>query len=183
MFKTCDCCWETLAQDHHILSIATFKDSKIILPLCANCHQVFHLIEIANRHGELWSEEPKTKAGKLILAYRNESASKTYRFRYLVNLLNFSIELTEQFRAMQNDIAYRLKLDYLRYLENTGWCIIPPRNWVTEQWAELEIDGSKLGTEFLELLKRFVADDPPVDQIRNEAAILLKKLSGSGWES
>lgn len=43
----CACCGYPLAQRHHALPVATFGDNEVSTPLCANCHELVHLIEEA----------------------------------------------------------------------------------------------------------------------------------------
>jgi hypothetical protein len=40
----CECCGHPLSQCHHLASFADFGDTLMTMQLCANCHELVHLI-------------------------------------------------------------------------------------------------------------------------------------------
>jgi hypothetical protein len=45
----CVICTHPISQQHHIFEFASYGDSEYTIPLCANCHELFHLIQSVYR--------------------------------------------------------------------------------------------------------------------------------------
>ncbi len=60
----CQCCSYPISQTHHLLDIATYGDNNFTYQLCANCHELYHLIEQVSITGDTF-EAPRTRSGKL----------------------------------------------------------------------------------------------------------------------
>lgn len=46
----CECCGFPLSQRHHLLAVAEFGDTDATAQLCANCHDLYHIIERSILH-------------------------------------------------------------------------------------------------------------------------------------
>ena len=40
----CSCCEWPLSQRHHLLNVATYGENAATIQLCANCHELYHLM-------------------------------------------------------------------------------------------------------------------------------------------
>jgi hypothetical protein len=43
--RACECCKYPITQRHHLFAVAEFGESYITVQLCANCHELYHLLE------------------------------------------------------------------------------------------------------------------------------------------
>jgi hypothetical protein len=40
----CECCGYPISQRHHLYKVANYGENKFTIQLCANCHELFHLV-------------------------------------------------------------------------------------------------------------------------------------------
>ena len=58
--QPCECCGYRPVEWHHVFSFVKYGHSGITIPLCANCHFLYHLIVSANESENIKSQQVLT---------------------------------------------------------------------------------------------------------------------------
>jgi hypothetical protein len=95
----CECCKYPISQRHHLLEVANFGDNKYTRQLCANCHELYHILEGAIEDFKK-SQTPKTRNVALLDEIGGTWGVDDERIKFISNLL----KLVE---AAKNEIETR----------------------------------------------------------------------------
>src|SRR5262245_27994143 len=85
----CQCCGYPISQRHHLLGYAQFGESGHTRQLCANCHELFHIIDQVVRENSK-DRLPDTRSARLIRAVLHAWGKDDPRIVYLCELINLT---------------------------------------------------------------------------------------------
>ncbi len=81
----CECCGYPISQRHHLFEIAHYGESDFTRQLCANCHELYHLIEALDSTPEDRADKVTRSSaliGRIVSAWGKDDP----RFKYLCEL-------------------------------------------------------------------------------------------------
>lgn len=85
----CQCCNYPISERHHLLEYAEFGETRYTRQLCANCHELFHIIDKAFTDFEQ-SDNPDTRAVALLDAIGRTWGKDDSRIVYLCQLVSLT---------------------------------------------------------------------------------------------
>ena len=91
----CQCCGYPISQRHHLLEFAEFGETKYTRQFCANCHELFHIIDRAI------TDNTNDRAMTLLDAVGNAFGVEDPRIIYLVNLARLVHQARKEMRSQR----------------------------------------------------------------------------------
>lgn len=79
----CECCGYPISQRHHILPVAEYGESDWTVQLCANCHELLHIIEVAWPDMAMYGVKAKTRAARTLRAIWFAPGYNDAQFQFL----------------------------------------------------------------------------------------------------
>jgi len=76
----CQCCGYPISQRHHLFNVAAFGENTYVRYLCANCHELFHIID----------NDTKPRGIALRIAAEEALGSNDHRLAYLTALVHLT---------------------------------------------------------------------------------------------
>lgn len=103
----CFCCGYPISQRHHLLHFAEWGDLFGTIQLCANCHELYHLIF------EVFQEAGKgnTRTGRsavLINQLTRLWGTDDKRIQYLANIAEAALDAQEKLRKDRDRLTWQL---------------------------------------------------------------------------
>jgi hypothetical protein len=115
----CECCGFPLSQRHHLLPVACYGESEHTIQLCANCHELFHLI-FRGRFENFPAS--KRQLGRILLSVYRYENPKIFAFLYQITEEARDLEIAYSQAAMAE--AERIMADEAR---KVGFPDPPPK--------------------------------------------------------
>ena len=84
----CECCKHPLSQRHHLLNVAYHGENDFTVQLCANCHELYHLI-----YNKYVLKSKTAKLGFILLKLKHDKRI-SYLYNLVVEVANIEKELT-----------------------------------------------------------------------------------------
>jgi len=104
----CECCGYPISECHHLFEVAFFGENDYTAQLCANCHELYHLIEsVVSTSRE--SQKKRERNSVLLSMILKEWGNEDKRYVYLCNLVymahKWSLVAWKKFGHMNVDKA------------------------------------------------------------------------------
>lgn len=106
--QPCQCCLHPISQRHHLFEVAVWGGNEQTVPLCANCHELYHVIIYAGQGGE--------RARKVLAHVEKTWGRDDPRLRFLRLLHDAAAAAQEQMEKLSDDtfrlqVAHEYELD------------------------------------------------------------------------
>lgn len=100
--RNCECCNYPISQRHHLLDVALFGENQYTRQLCANCHELYHIIFRCFTMCESGLSDPKNRSAALLDKVGRAWGTDDDRIKYLVDLTNLVIKARLQIIEEEN---------------------------------------------------------------------------------
>jgi hypothetical protein len=99
----CICCAHPISQRHHLLPFADYGENDYTVQICANCHEIFHLLDnFANQ-----TTRPQSVSNALKI--KNGETNTQRMFQYIVNRVDrHIIDFLSRLVDASNELKYLL---------------------------------------------------------------------------
>lgn len=87
----CECCHYPISQRHHLLNYAYHGENEHTMQLCANCHELYHLL-----YNKYVAGSKTIKLGKVINALGINDKRIMFLFETVMKVKEFEIQMSKQ---------------------------------------------------------------------------------------
>lgn len=101
----CECCNYPISQRHHMLDVALFGENDYTRQLCANCHELYHIIFKCFTMHESGFNDPNNRAAALLDKVGRAWGESDSRIMYLIDLVNLVIKARVEIGKDQDKMA------------------------------------------------------------------------------
>ena len=158
----CSICDHPISQRHHLLEVSRYDENDYTYQLCANCHEIYHLLETIQSYPD------KTINSKIIIRHLETKMDDSILIR-LKNLVQQVINTKKRMEIAFKDIEdYKEKIErgnIIKHLvEQDGYRLVDPDNFYSSdlecpcclrpfaspmerQWSSIEMH-QKLGLPY-----------------------------------
>lgn len=88
----CECCGYPVSERHHLVPIAAYGENPHTAQLCANCHELYHILE---RRWSWLSVCDSADSERLLAAIAQHSTALQKRMTYLTGLVGHARTLKD----------------------------------------------------------------------------------------